>query len=67
MLHILVLLVQLAADDSLKPISVVEAVNHREKYAGKIVTATGALSASEEFTALSGEGCEPRLNMTRKP
>jgi hypothetical protein len=44
------------------PISVAEAINNPARYDGKVVTITGFLSVSEEWTRLKGVGCVERLN-----
>ena len=44
------------------PITVAEAINTAVRYDGMVVTITGFLSVSEEWTRLTGVGCMKRLN-----
>ncbi len=48
-------------------LSVAEAINNSVKYGDSLISVQGRLSASEEFTALEGEGCDVRINALKRP
>lgn len=57
------------AEDNEPPrqLSVAEVVNNAEANSGRAITVEGLLSASTEFTALKGDGCNTRMNPLKKP
>ena len=58
---------QIVQAQSGRSLAVAEVLDNPAKYAGQIITVNGLLAMTLEYRALSGSGCEVRLNAQKRP